>query len=1151
MSQPNPFSRANAQEHNLVSKLINPPLIGAPFQAVVDLVDIHTAYALQIGTEADPVQLEYVKQIGDPEYPTDQIHVKQIGIPEVPSEQIYVENLGATMAPVNQAYVNNIGSTGYPVGELYVNNIGDEGASGNGFFDILKVTTLFCRDIRPPPSGGTGATVSAGAGIGVEDTSTGYIVSSLISGGTGIDVSLVGNTYQISNTQRFIQGNGINIDRSGIDSQTLTLSSVIQGVTGSTGIVVANIGTSTNQQLVISSTVTSGVTGVTGGTGIQVLNGTTQFPSIVATGIQKVTGGTGIQVLNGTTQFPSIVATGIQNVTAGANVSISYDTTTQIATISSTGGGTGGNPAGPTGQIPFFTASGLLSVPSFNYDGTHVNVPALEVSASPSGSSIYIEASGLTSTIYSGMPNSGNILNITDLRGYESGTSNPSVPTMTIDTLNGTVGIGNVGPTYSLDVVGNTRIVYDGTTTITDVVGGTGSTGSCQLSAGSTYKLLGWGGGGAGNGGTGGAGGYSEVTYNPGVSGATLYWDQRYGGTGGGGDALVCWIEGGTTFLYVPGGGAGVSGGAGAAAGETQAVPRPEGGVSSTAVGVTAEASYTDATPWIFAVNASVVLNSAYSFSGGDVGITGGTFTTGGNIYGTVSTIPAGTTATITFNPGAVSQTIDITAGTTYYLGTTGISTINIQGTFVFSGVTFKSNPGNLTIPDNTVISVSNVDAGTTGIGSAIYKNWSNNPSAPPDPEFTGVSTNLTNGLSVGSGNITLTTPPEGITFTSDQIGVTWFFASSNLGETEENRVITIGAGSTMIFPGYLLGNTGATISTTGQVTLPTGSQIAVADRQFIDYGATVSGSQASIYGGGGYVGGGEPALVTAYMSDGTIIQQAPVGPPSNRLAGGGAGSWYIESGITGITYGGSGIYAYSSKYGSYGDGSTGFSKNPGYLIVQKVDTPSTPNPALTVNGNLEVDNGDMFTDQGIRGRFISVRASDAPAGDVINGIPTKNGGKMMWNVLSPGTGRTELLNAWGDASETGFGFFAGQNGATATGPTGPIYNLGAWDVSGLLVNGTVTGTDVIASSDIRTKENIVTVDSALDRVLKMRGVFFERKVERGERRVGVIAQEVEEVLPEVVYTDADGIKSVSYGSMVGLLIEAIKEQNEQIKRLT
>ena len=101
-----------------------------------------------------------------------------------------------------------------------------------------------------------------------------------------------------------------------------------------------------------------------------------------------------------------------------------------------------------------------------------------------------------------------------------------------------------------------------------------------------------------------------------------------------------------------------------------------------------------------------------------------------------------------------------------------------------------------------------------------------------------------------------------------------------------------------------------------------------------------------------------------------------------------------------------------------------------------------------------------------------------------------------------------------------------------------------------LTVGGIVMGTDVIASSDKRLKDNIITIDSAIEKVSKLRGVYFERKNEIGIRRIGLIAQEVEEVLPEVVYTDKDGMKSVSYGSIIGLLIEAIKEQHEIITQL-
>lgn len=1014
MSQPNPFSRANAQEHNLVSKLINPPLLGAPFQAVVDLVDIHTAYALQIGSETEPVQLEYVKQIGDPDYPSQELYVKQIGIAEAPTEQIYVDN------------------------------IGDTGVSGNGYFNELVVGTLYCTDIRPPPSGGTGGKdVVGGTGIRVDETSTAYTVSSLISGGTGIGVNIVDNGYQISNTQRFIQGPGINIVK-GLTGDIYTVSSTcVQSVT---------------------STPTSG---------IAIDNSDPLNPKVSTYALTGVNGGPGIFVSSGSSpQVPLISATGVYRVQAGSGISITGDPQNPVIT-STGGGGTGGNPVGPTGQIPYFTPSGLTSVASVNYDGTQVNVPALHISTSPANASLYLEASGVTSTIYSGMPNSGNILNISDLRGYGTGRSIVSPPTMTIDTLNGTVGIGNSGPTYSLDVNGNARIVYDGTTSLTDVTGGSGATGSCQLSAGSTYTIFGWGGGGAGNGGAGGAGGYSEVTFNTGVTGATLYWDQRYGGALGGGDALVCWIDGGATFLYVPGGGAGITGGTGAAAGEPQALPIREGGVSSTAVGVGAVASCTLGTPWKYSTSSSIVLNPDYSFSGGEVGISGGTFTSGGNIYGTVSTIPAGATGIVTFSQAAVLQTVDITTGTTYYLANDSTTLINIQGTFVFSGVTFQSNAGSLSIPDNTPIQVTNLLTGTTGAGSAIFNNWPNNSNTP---EFVGVSVNLANGLPVGSGEVTLITPPQGITFTSDQIGLNWFFASSNLVETEENRVITIGGGSTLIFPGFLTGITGSTISTTGQLFLPTGTELDVASREFTSYGASPSGSQAINYGGGGYTGGGEPALVVSVPSVrriplfGNVLDFIdPIGPPSNRLAGGGAGSWYIGSGVSGVTYGGYGIYSYTNEYGGYGDGSTGSSKTPGFLIIKQLNTLATPNPALLVQGYLTVTGGATF-------------------------------------------------------------------GKTVYGTTGQF-------------SGNVIANDLIATSDIRTKENIVTIGSALDKVLGLHGVYFTRKNEEG-RRVGVIAQEVEEILPEVVYTGEDGMKSVSYGSIVGLLIEAIKEQNEQIKKL-
>ena len=108
--------------------------------------------------------------------------------------------------------------------------------------------------------------------------------------------------------------------------------------------------------------------------------------------------------------------------------------------------------------------------------------------------------------------------------------------------------------------------------------------------------------------------------------------------------------------------------------------------------------------------------------------------------------------------------------------------------------------------------------------------------------------------------------------------------------------------------------------------------------------------------------------------------------------------------------------------------------------------------------------------------------------------------------------------------------------------------------VGGISSQGDIrTDGNVTAYSDIRVKENIINIDSALEKVLKLRGVYYTRKDREDSRRnVGVIAQEVEDVLPEVVFTDdsEDKNKSVAYGNIIALLIEAIKEQNEQIKKL-
>jgi hypothetical protein len=96
---------------------------------------------------------------------------------------------------------------------------------------------------------------------------------------------------------------------------------------------------------------------------------------------------------------------------------------------------------------------------------------------------------------------------------------------------------------------------------------------------------------------------------------------------------------------------------------------------------------------------------------------------------------------------------------------------------------------------------------------------------------------------------------------------------------------------------------------------------------------------------------------------------------------------------------------------------------------------------------------------------------------------------------------------------------------------------------------GTLTSTIVTASSDERLKENVRPITGALDLVQQLAGVIFNR-IGQTDDEIGYLAQKVEKILPQVVHTDADGMKSIAYGNIVALLSEAIKEQQAQIEDL-
>jgi len=113
-----------------------------------------------------------------------------------------------------------------------------------------------------------------------------------------------------------------------------------------------------------------------------------------------------------------------------------------------------------------------------------------------------------------------------------------------------------------------------------------------------------------------------------------------------------------------------------------------------------------------------------------------------------------------------------------------------------------------------------------------------------------------------------------------------------------------------------------------------------------------------------------------------------------------------------------------------------------------------------------------------------------------------------------------------------------------------PANKAGDSFTGSISVSGSITATgDITAYSDARLKTDIETITGALDRVRKLRGVTFSRR-ETGNRGVGLIAQELASIVPEAVMTHEDGLLSVAYGNLVGVLIEAVKDLADKVERL-
>jgi hypothetical protein len=215
----------------------------------------------------------------------------------------------------------------------------------------------------------------------------------------------------------------------------------------------------------------------------------------------------------------------------------------------------------------------------------------------------------------------------------------------------------------------------------------------------------------------------------------------------------------------------------------------------------------------------------------------------------------------------------------------------------------------------------------------------------------------------------------------------------------------------------------------------------------------------------------------------------------------------------------------------------------------------TNPSQNLDINGNLRLRAFlyDGSNAQGTTGQFLSVTGTGV-SWTTISGVSA--------GAISTAA-RAQSLDVVSTNTQTGGILFASAgNGQTVYNDTDLTYSsvtntltlnnavVGSAvtiNSSGISVSGIITATDFNSSSDKTLKHDIQVIQNPIEKVLQLNGVSFNWN-DTGKPSVGVIAQEVEQVLPELV-SNTDP-KSVNYNGLIGLLIECVKDQQKQIDEL-
>ena len=445
-------------------------------------------------------------------------------------------------------------------------------------------------------------------------------------------------------------------------------------------------------------------------------------------------------------------------------------------------------------------------------------------------------------------------------------------------------------------------------------------------------------------------------------------------------------------------------------------------------------------------------------------------------------------------------------AGTTAYSsGTTGqllVATTNSTPTFTSTGSIYVQNS----------VNTSNIRGG--GQGQMLYQ------SLPGVTSFTNSGTTgqylqaTTNGAPVFTNTSSMYVnsavnaekwlTPRTFTFGGDLSGSMVVDGSQNVTFTA-----TIAADSVAL---------GTDTSGNYVATATAGTGISVAGSGVENAAITITNlGVTALTGGGGVTVSASTGSVTLGFTTSTLVQTA------SNLAGGAAGNLHYQSGA-----GASAFLANGSSNQILTQGAT----NPQWTSASAITGVGSVANTLTIGSGLS---GGSY--------------NGSAAVTITNAGVTSITGTTNQVTASAGTGAVTLSlpQSINTAASVQFGSFGVGTAASGT-------------------SGEIRATNEITAyygSDINLKENIVEINDALIKIDQIRGVSFDWTEENIKSRggedgyfvrkhdVGVIAQEIQKVLPEVVAKREDGYLAVKYEKMVPLLIQAIKEQQKQINQLS